>query len=175
MSERLVAAVFASNEDATRVVEELIEQDFPMDKLSLLHRAGGSGDDFLGVVYSDEKERLKVWGEQGAFWGALGGLLAGASGLLVIPGIGPILAAGPLIEMLVGAATGAGLMAGAAAVTHLSTALRRAGIPEDKLDELHQSIMDGKTLLLLHLGDDDPHKWVQKLRWKGADPVMALN
>ncbi len=175
MSEKLIAAVFADNDDATHVVEELIKQDFPMDKLSVLHRAGGNGDDFLGVVYSGEKERLKVWGEQGAFWGALGGLLAGASGLLVIPGVGPILAAGPLIEILVGAATGAGLMAGAAAVTQLTTALRRAGIPEDKLETLHRSVMDGKTLLLMHLGDDDPRKWVQRLRWKGADPVIALN
>ncbi len=175
MSEKLIAAVFDDNDAATRVVEELVEHDFPMDKLSVLHRAGGNGDDFLGVAYRDEKERLKVWGEQGAFWGALGGLLAGASGLLLVPGIGPLLVAGPLIDALVGAVTGAGLMAGAAAVTHLTTALRRVGIPEERLEELHRYVMDGKTLLLLHLGDEDPQAWIQKLRWKGADPVLALN
>ena len=74
-SEKLVAAVFANSDYARSVVEQLIEQDFPMDRLSLLHRAAGHGDDFLGLAYASDKERFKVWGEQGAFWGALGGLL----------------------------------------------------------------------------------------------------
>ncbi len=90
-----VGAVFDDPKHAKATVEEMIEHNFPMDQVSILHRAGGSGDDFLGIVYSNEKERLKVWGTQGALWGSLGGLLAGASGLLLLPGIGPVLIAGP--------------------------------------------------------------------------------
>ena len=48
--EPLIAALFDSPESATRVVEQLIEHDFPMDQVSLLHRAGGHGDDFLGIM-----------------------------------------------------------------------------------------------------------------------------
>jgi hypothetical protein len=172
--EKLVAAVFADTDHAQSVVEQLIETDFPMDRISLLHRAGGHGDDFLGLAYANDKERLKVWGEQGALWGALGGLLVGTSGLLLVPGIGPLLVAGPIIDLIAGAATGAGLMLGAAAVTRVAVALHRAGIPADKLESLHQAIMDGKTLLILHCGYDDPDSWRQRLRWNGADPVLTL-
>jgi hypothetical protein len=171
---KLVAAVFDDPQHAQSVVEQLIDRDFPMDQVSLLHRAGGHGDDFLGLAYDNEGERIKVWGQQGAFWGALGGLLAGVSGLLLVPGVGALLVAGPMLDMLAGAVTGAGLMLGAAAVTRVTIALRRAGIPEDKLEELHQAIMDGKTLLILHCGDDDPEQWRRKLRWEGADPVLTL-
>lgn len=170
----LVAAVFADAQRAQAVVEQLAEQDFPMDQVSLLHRAGGQGDDFLGLAYGSEHERVRVWGSHGAFWGALGGLIAGASGLLLVPGVGPLLVAGPLLDLVAGAVTGAGLMLGAAAVTRVTIALRRAGIPESKLDALHQAILDGRTLLILHCGAEDPQIWRQRLRWQGADPVLTL-
>jgi hypothetical protein len=169
-----VGAVFDNPKHAKATVEEMIEHNFPMDQVSILHRAGGSGDDFLGIVYSNEKERLKVWGTQGALWGSLGGLLAGASGLLLLPGIGPLLIAGPLIDAIAGAAIGAGLMTAGAAATHLTIALRRLGIPEDKLQILHQAVMDGKTLVLIHCGSDDPEFWRRRLAWKGADPVLTM-
>jgi hypothetical protein len=173
-SKHFVGAVFASPDNAHAVVEEMIERDFPMDQMSILHKAGGQGDDFLGIAYSNEKERFRVWGAKGALWGSLGGLLAGAAGLLVLPGIGPLLVAGPLVDAIAGAAVGAGLMTAGASVTHLTIALRRLGIPEDKLDILHQAVMDGKTVLLLHCGDDDPAMWHQRLEWKGADTVFTM-
>lgn len=172
--EKLVAAVFSDPDHAQSIVEQLIATDFPMDRLSLLHRAGGHGDDFLGLTYANDKERFKVWGEQGALWGALGGFLVGASGMLLVPGIGPLLVAGPIIDLIAGAAAGTGLMVGAAAVTRVTIALHRAGIPEDKLESLHQAIMDGKTLLILHCGYDDPESWRRRLKWNGADPVLTL-
>ena len=48
------------------------------------------------------------------------------------------------------------------------------GIPEDKLSILHQAVMDGKTVLLMHCGDDDPQMWRQRLAWKGAEPVLTM-
>ena len=74
----ILAAVFDNPQRAQEVAEQLIEHDFPMDKISILRRATGQGDDFLGVSYENERERIKFWGEHGAAWGALGGLLAGA-------------------------------------------------------------------------------------------------
>ena len=145
-----------------------------MDQLSILHKAGGSGDDFLGIAYSDEKQRFRVWGVEGALWGSLGGLLAGAAGLLLLPGIGPVFIAGPLIDAIAGAAVGAGLMTAGAAVTRLTIALRRYGLPEDKLEVLHQAVMDGKTVLLLHCGQEKPDVLRQRLLWKGADPVLNM-
>ena len=169
-----IGAVFDNPDNAHAVVEEMIKQDFPMDQVSILHKAGGQGDDFLGIAYTGEKERFRVWGTRGALWGSLGGLLAGAGGLLLLPGIGPVLIAGPLIDAVAGAAVGAGLMTAGAAVTHLTIALHRLGIPEDKLDILHQAVMDGKTVLLLHCGHEDPATWRQRLVWTGADPVFTM-
>jgi len=173
-TKNFVAAVFPNPDNAHAVVEDMISHDFPMDQVSILHRAGGEGDDFLGITYGNEKERFRVWGARGALWGSLGGLLAGAAGLLLLPGIGPMLIAGPLLDAIAGAAVGAGLMTAGAAVTHLTIALRRIGIPEDKLEILHQAIMDGKTVLLLHCGYEDPALWRQRLDWKGADTVFSM-
>ncbi|MFA6972006.1 MAG: hypothetical protein WC208_11480 [Gallionella sp.] len=173
-ADHFVGAVFDNPDDAYTLVEGMVKNDFQMDQVSILHKAGGLGDDFLGIAYTNEKERFKVWGAQGALWGALGGLLAGATGLLLLPGIGPVLIAGPLIDAIAGAAVGAGLMTAGVAATHLTIALRRIGIPEDKLKILHQAVMDGKTLVLIHCGSDDPEFWRQRLAWKGANPVFAM-
>jgi hypothetical protein len=171
-----IAAVFDNDDRAHAFVEDMIKHDFPMDQVSVLHKAGsrGHGDDIFGIAYTNEKERFKVWGAEGALWGSIGGLLAGAAGMFVVPGIGPLLIAGPLLDALIGAAVGAGLMTTGAAVTHLTIALRRIGIPEDKLETLHQAVMEGKTVVLMHCGDDDPSFWQQRLAWTGAEPVFIL-
>jgi hypothetical protein len=171
----LIAAIFDDPDRAQVLVERLIEEDFPMDQVSLLHHAGGEGDDFLGIAYTDEGERIKVWGKHGALWGAVGGLLAGATGLLVIPGVGPLLVAGPLVDIIAGATVGTGVMASAAVVTRLTIALRRMGIPEEKLELLHQAIMDGKTVLILHCGAEDPVVLQQRIKWYGAELVEVLS
>jgi hypothetical protein len=172
--EHYLGAVFENSDNACALVEEMSKLGFPMDRVSILHKAGGQGDDILGIAYTSEIERFKVWGIEGALWGALGGLLAGAAGLFLLPGIGPVLIAGPLIQALAGAAVGAGAMTTGAAATHLTIALRRLGIPEDKLVILHQAIMDGKTVLLMHCGDDNPEVWRRRLAWNGADPIVAM-
>jgi len=169
-NKHFVGAVFGNSDDAHAVVEEMIKHNFPMDQVSVLHKAGGQGDDFLGIVYTDEKERFKIWGMEGALWGSLGGLLAGAGGLILIPGVGPVLVAGPVIEAIAGAVAGAGIMTAGAAATHL----RRMGIPEDKLEILHQAVMDGKTVVLMNVGNESAAEWRSRLAWKGAEPVLVL-
>jgi len=92
----LVVGIFDNKEKASLIVEKLIDEDFPPDRMSLLSQSGGgTGDDMLGLAYTNTSERVKVWGEQGAAWGALWGLLMGATGLFVLPGIGPLLVARP--------------------------------------------------------------------------------
>ncbi len=174
MTTYFVGAIFAKLEDAHALVEEMLERQLQMDQVSVLHKAGGEGDDFLGIAYTNERERFKVWGAQGALWGSLGGLLAGAAGLLLVPGIGALLIAGPLIDAIAGAAVGAGLMTTGAAATHLTIGLRRLGIPDDKLMLLHQAVMDGKTVVLIRCGNGDPEALRRRLAWKGADPVITM-
>jgi hypothetical protein len=48
------------------------------------------------------------------------------------------------------------------------------GIPEERLDRLHQAIMDGKTVLLIHVENLDPKALQQRLLWQGAEDVLTL-
>lgn len=169
----LAIGVFEESSKATALVEKLIADDFPADRISLLHTSGGSGDDMLGISYASDGERIKVWGEHGAFWGALWGLLAGATGMFVLPGVGPLLAAGPIVEAIAGAVAGGvvtgGAMAGAAALTGLASALHRMGIPEEALQEIEDAVGKGAYVVILHCGADEVEKCLIKIRWAGAE------
>jgi hypothetical protein len=174
----LAIGVFNDEKKATNLVEKLVAEDFPQDRISLLHKSGGSGDDMLGITFTDTSERMKVWGEHGAFWGVVWGLLAGASGLFVVPGVGPLLAVGPIVDALAAAVAGAtlagGAMAGAAALTQLAAALHRVGIPGESLQEIHQAIEKGAFVVILHCGPDESDQCMMKIRWAGADQDYLL-
>lgn len=168
----LAVAMYTNDDSAYRVVERLIADDFPMDKISVLRRAGGAGDDLLGVSFHDSRERITTWGKHGMFWGGLWGLLASAAGMFVLPGVGPLLMAGPIIEMLGATLAGAAItgtaMAGAAVITELAAALHSAGVPEQHIDELHDGIMQGKTLVILHCAPSQERNCQQLLHNTGA-------
>ena len=174
----LVVGIYASEARAQQLVEKLIREDYPMDRISLLSRAGGAGDDMLGVTYHDTGDRMKAWGKHGAFWGAMWGLLAGASGMFVLPGLGPLLVAGPIVEALgaaiAGAAVAGGTMAGAAVVSHLASALHRIGIPEDELAKIEAAIQAGQYVVILHCAPEESEKHARTLAWAGAEPVYQL-
>jgi len=113
-------------------------------------------------------------------------LLAGAAALFVMPVVGPVFAAGPIVETIVatlgagmaGAATGGAMggagMAGAAVLTHLASVMHRMGIPQDRLEHLHQAIVDGHFVLLLREAADRVSPWLDVLRQSGAREVMEL-
>lgn len=102
---------------------------------------------------------MRVWASHGALWGGLPGALAGVTGLFFIPGIGTLMVIGPLVETLMATATGAalggGTLAGAAALSEISAALHREGIPEDTLQELHDAVEAGKILVMIQADDKD--------------------
>ena len=77
----------------------------------------------------------------GGILGGLGGVLAGI-GALAIPGIGPIIAAGPIVAGITGAAAGAG-------VGGLAGALIGMGIPEEEANHYNDYFHEGKILVLI--------------------------
>ena len=173
--ERLLVALFDRHQEAERSVRLLVERDFPMDMLSVLGKGESGGDDPLGLYYSSVGDRMKGWGKMGAFWGGLWGLLTGAAGLFVFPGIGPVLAAGPVVEAIAAALAGAGLggsaMAGAAAASQFTVAMHRSGVPEEKLEMLQDAIEQGHYLLMLRLDEEEAGKWQTLLAQNGASMV----
>jgi hypothetical protein len=89
---------------------------------------------------------MKYWGKIGAVWGGFLGLLFGAV-FFAIPGIGPVLVAGPLVAWIVGALEGAVVMGGLSAV---GAGLYSIGIPKDSIVKYESVLKADKFILLAH-------------------------
>jgi len=89
---------------------------------------------------------MKYWGKTGAFWGGFWGLLFG-SAFFAIPGIGPVLVAGPLVAWIVGALEGALVVGGLSAI---GAGLYGLGIPKDSVIEYDLAVKTDQYLLVVH-------------------------
>jgi hypothetical protein len=89
---------------------------------------------------------MMYWGKMGAFWGGFWGLLFG-SAFFMIPGLGPILAAGPVVAWIVGALEGAALVGG---VSALGAGLYSMGIPKDSIVKYETALKTDQFLLIAH-------------------------
>jgi hypothetical protein len=102
------------------------------------------------VGYYNAGDRMKRWGKVGAFWGGFWGLLFG-SGLFLIPGLGPILIAGPLVAWIIAGLEGAVVVGG---VTALGAGLVSIGIPKDSVLKYEVALKTDKYLLVVHGTED---------------------
>jgi uncharacterized membrane protein len=139
-----VVAVYNSHADAEGAVKDLQRSGFPMTQLSIVGRDYHTEEHVAG--YYNTGDRMKYWGKLGAFWGGLWGLLIGAA-FFWVPGIGPVLVAGPLVAWIVAALEGAVLGAGLSA---LGAALFSIGIPRNSVLQYETSVGAGKFLLVAH-------------------------
>jgi hypothetical protein len=89
---------------------------------------------------------MKYWGKAGALWGGLWGLLFGAA-FFWVPGVGPLLVAGPLAAWIVGALEGAVVVGGLSAI---GAGLFSIGIPKDSILKYETAIKTDKYLLVAH-------------------------
>jgi hypothetical protein len=94
---------------------------------------------------------MKVWGKTGAFWGGVWGLFFG-SAFFWVPGLGPLLVAGPLVSWIVGALEGAVVVGGLSAI---GASLYSLGIPKDSILQYETDLKAGKFVLLAHGSVDD--------------------
>jgi len=144
MSEKnSIVAIFASHNGAENAVRELQKSGFDMKKLSIVGKDYHSDEHVVG--YYNTGDRMMYWGKFGAFWGGLWGMLFG-SAFFFVPGIGPLLVAGPLVAWIVGALEGAVVMGG---ISALGAALVSIGIPENSVLQYEADLKAGKFLLVL--------------------------
>ena len=94
-----VVAVFHTHPEAEQAVKELQRAGVDMHTLSIAAKDVHTDEQVVG--YYNAGDRMKRWGKIGAFWGGFWGLLFG-SAFFAIPGIGPILVAGPLVAWILG-------------------------------------------------------------------------
>jgi hypothetical protein len=139
-----VVAIYESHRDAEAAVKELQTAGFDMKKLSIVGKDYRSEEQVVG--YYNTGDRVKYWGASGAFWGGFWGLLFG-SAFFIIPGIGPVLMAGPLVAAVVGALESAAVVGGLSA---LGAGLYSLGIPKDSIINYETALRADKFLLVAH-------------------------
>jgi hypothetical protein len=142
--ENSVVAVYRTHTQAEEAIKELQRSGVDMRKLSIVGK--GYHTDEHAIGYYNTGDRMKYWGKIGAFWGGFWGLLFGAA-FFAIPGIGPILAAGPVVAWIVGALEGAAVVGGLSA---LGAGLYSIGIPKDSIVKYETALKTDQFLLIVH-------------------------
>ena len=146
MSEKqnAVVAIYPTHNDAEEAVKELQRSGFNLKKLSIVGKDYQTEDQVVG--YYNTGDRMKYWGKMGAFWGGFWGLLLG-SAFFAIPGIGPVLVAGPLVSWIIAGLEGAVAVGGLSAI---GAGLYSIGIPKDTILQYETALKANKFLLLAH-------------------------
>ncbi|NMB36148.1 MAG: hypothetical protein GX989_07690 [Firmicutes bacterium] len=162
---KAVVGIFRTQERAKEAIEELKSQGFDEKEISLVAREKQE-EDFaeeeqgpggLTMGQQDLSEGIFAGGAVGG----LTGLLAGA-GALLVPGVGPIIAAGPLATFLTGI-VGGGLVGG----------LIDFGIPEERGRHFEERVKRGDILVSVKAEDDEVEQVTSTLERYGAEDVEA--
>ena len=139
-----VVAIYDTHVGAEEAVKKLQSKGIDMRTLSIVGKDTHTDEHAVG--YYNTGDRMKYWGKTGAFWGGFWGLLFG-SAFFAIPGIGPILAAGPIVAWIVGALEGAAVVGGMSAI---GAGLYSIGLPKDSILKYELALKTDRFLLLVH-------------------------
>ena len=152
---------------AEEIVSDLQASGIPSSQISVLFPDKQGTKDFAHVHNTKAPEgAIAGVGAGGAIGGTIG-LLAGI-GALAIPGVGPLIAAGPLMAALSGVAAGATIGGVAGALVGL-------GIPEIEAKTYEGKIRGGNILIAVHTEDSDHEKRAKQSfdKYKAHDVVVT--
>ncbi|AFZ19769.1 ChaB family protein [Allocoleopsis franciscana] len=168
-AERTISAVFKEQEQLDQVVRRLMDRGVPQDHISVMGKNFQSKTRIAGFI----TKRDVVFGglRSGAVFGSLFGsflaLLTGV-GVLFIPFVGPVVAAGPLGALLLGAASGA--IAGSAGAG-LVSALVAWGMPEEKATIYQTRVEAGEFLVMAEVPANKSGEFQLLLESAGGEEV----
>lgn len=163
MGNKAVLGIFSHRTHAEQAVHALRNGGFADNDISVLFPDKKGSRDFAHEQGTKAPEgALAGAGAGGAVGGTLG-LLAGI-GALAIPGLGPFIAAGPIMAALSGAAAGA-------AAGGIAGALVGLGIPEIEAKQYENKVKDGNILMSVHVEDRERRKEAKRIleRADGTD------
>ena len=172
-----VVALYDDFASANAAVRDLVDNGFTRNDISIVASdATGEYGQYVGsrtdMDTSSTAEGASVGAGIGAVIGGLGGLLVGL-GALAIPGIGPVVAAGPLAAAL-SALAGAGAGAVAGGVTGgLLGALVDLGVPRETAEYYAEGVRRGGHLVTVNAADDMTHRAVELLNRHNPVDVNA--
>jgi hypothetical protein len=144
--------MFDNHTAAEEAIRTLGQSGFDMKKLSLVGKGYHSEEQPMGFYTAGD--RIKAWGGTGAFWGGIWGLLM-APAVFLLPGLGVVGMAGPLVATLVGALEGAVVVGGLSA---LGAALTQVGVPKDQVIKYEAALKVDRYLLVVHGSAEDKER-----------------
>ncbi len=161
-----VFGIYPTRANAEEAVDALRTAGFRADDISALFPDNQGSKDFAHEKNTKAPEGATTGGTTGAVTGGVLGWLAGI-GALAIPGVGPLIAAGPIMAALAGAGIG-GVTGG------LIGALVGMGIPEYEAKRYEGRVKNGGILLSVHSDNSD---WTSRakdiLHRTGAEDVAS--
>jgi hypothetical protein len=166
MSKTQVFCIAKSHAQAEQIVERLQTSGFPAEEISILLPETEGKHDIGHVKATKAPEGATTGAATGGVTGGVIGLLAGI-GALAIPGVGPLIAAGPIMAALSGAAIGGtagGIVGG----------LVGLGIPEIEAKRYEEKLKAGNYLIAVHAHDDDQEDRAEEIfENAGAEDITS--
>jgi uncharacterized protein (TIGR02271 family) len=159
---KTVIGLFDSMSEAREVVQELLHSGFRSDDISIVSRENGK---YVTERGEDRTSGAAMGAGAGAAVGGLGGLLVGLSAL-AIPGVGPVIAAGPLATTLAGAGVGA-------AAGGILGALTDLGVPEQEAHYYAEGVRRGGALVSVETDDHMAERAAEIMGRHGAVDIDA--
>jgi uncharacterized membrane protein len=152
--QKVVIGVFRSKREAEEAVSQLRTQGFSNQEINIVSKQGQNQTEYA-------EDDITDGALTGGTIGGIGGLLLGA-GALAIPGLGPIVAVGPIAAALSGAVVG-GIAGG----------LIDWGIPEEVSKRYENSVRQGGILAVIRTSDNSVNQAAAILRQNGAQDVES--
>jgi len=147
MSKKSVFCITTSRQQAEQIIDQLKTADFSNNDISVLFPDKGTTHDFAHEKHTKAPEGVATGASTGGVIGGALGWIAGI-GALAIPGVGPFIAAGPILAALSGAAVGA-------AAGGIAGGLIGLGIPEIEAKRYEGKIQQGNILISVHTEDSE--------------------
>jgi hypothetical protein len=161
-----VYGIYPNPSTAEAAVDQLLAAGFSNSDVSVLMADADSTRDFAHEKATKAPEGTATGVTAGGVVGGTLGVLAGL-GTLAIPGVGPLIAAGPIMAGLAGLGVGG-------AVGGLIGALVGLGIPEYEAKRYEGRVKDGGVLLSVHCTTSDEIKRAKELlKATGADDISS--
>lgn len=164
--EKAAVTVLKSPLETEKVIKKLQFSGFDMKKLSIVSK------DYLteeqAYSYYIEDNCKTFWGNQETFWEPLWGVFFG-SAFFLLPGLGPLVIAGPLVSPILGALEET---TKTKELSPLGVGLNRFGISNDRIKKYETAIKREHILMIVHGRAQDIRKGVDTLHTLGHDVVL---
>lgn len=138
-----VVAVYGTHIEAEEAVKALQGGGIELRTLSIAGNDSHTDEQAVGCY--NIGDRTKYWGKTVGFWDGFRGLLFG-SAFFVVPGIGPVLVAGPVVAWIVAALEGGAVIRG---VSVIGAGLFGMGIPKDNIIQYETALKMDQLLLMV--------------------------